>query len=294
VQEGTSLEVVTMHIMQIKLAALVADTERDWSNRIRLLLYPSWEGKNAVGAVLAERDAVFSAEVSLPAAKDLMVENITLSSRLNLKDPVPFFKELNNIDLTTWRFRILRAAPGDCFDVGLLFIDANTSNVCLWLGDVKSAAEHTASPKPPRASLPGTFNSGKREKAVKRGLDKIRACLEKIHTQKTGEGLGAGEVQEKGGIPITASGRALTEGRVLLSYLSTQPEWGKFTAGDSTRCAVTVVGRDLVEKFLTPTFFPSYALLSAVAAPATKQAIPAAKLVRGKEGIRPAKKVCAE
>jgi hypothetical protein len=199
---------------------------------------------------------------------------------------------------------ILRGAPGDCFEIGLLFIDAKTGDVCLWLGDNTSAAVDTAAPGV-RASLPETFNSGKKEIAVQTGLAKIRASLKESPTtwtktgeggtgeaqenggnhkrtpkskstrrKKTGEGGAAGEGQENGGnhLQISPTGRALTEGRVLYSYLSTHWGHAKFTPGDSTRCDVTVVGRDVVEKFVTPTFFPFYALFWSMAVPAARQA----------------------
>jgi hypothetical protein len=268
-------------MLQIKLAALVADTGRERKMHISIesLLHPGWSYV-AVDAHLAERNAVFRAQVSLPEVMELKVGKITLPYRLNAEDPVRFFETLNAIDLTSCRFKILRGAAGDCFDVGLLFIDARTGDVCLWLGDNTSAAEDSSPPTELRASLPDTFNSGKKETAVQTGLAKIRASLKGSPTTKTKtceEGEAAGEGQENGGnhLQISPAGRALTEGRVLFAYLSTHQGRGKFTAGDSTRCDVTVVGRDVVEHFLTPTFFPFYALFRSAAGPAARQ-------VRGK------------
>jgi hypothetical protein len=284
VQEGTPLEVAAMHMLQIRLAALVADSARERYISIESLFYPRWSEVARVETLLADTNVVFGALVSLPATESMhfSVKEMLLT-RLN-KNPVQFFQELNAIDLTERRFQILRGAAGDCFDVGLLFIDAKTDNVCLWLGDMKSAAEHRVPPEVTLATLPDTFNSGKKEVAVKTGLDKIRASLAKkghqkqqksVRQKRTGEEGEAGEVKveekmEKHGL-ITASGRALTEGRVLLSFLSTQPGPGKFTAGNSTRCDVAVVGRNVVRAFLTEAFFPYYALFRSVAAPTAKQ-----------------------
>ncbi len=65
-----------------------------------------------------------------------------------------FFEALNAIDLTSCRFLILRGTADDCFGAGLLFIDAGSDDVCLWLGDMRSAAEDSAGPREARASFP--------------------------------------------------------------------------------------------------------------------------------------------
>lgn len=141
-QEGTPLEVAVMRMLQVKLAAKVEDPGTE-SRQVSLqdLLYPGWYEK-AEGADQAAASAVFRAVVSLPDKNNpnFCVDVVQPTARLNA-NPKKFFQLLNGIDLSGCRFVVLRGAPYDCFDVGLLFVDARTGRVCLWLGDMKSAKE---------------------------------------------------------------------------------------------------------------------------------------------------------
>lgn len=252
VAEGTSLELVAMRVMQIKLAALVAYSGAKRSISIEDLFFPAWS-KFAVGADQAQSSIVFSATVRLPKSGPFTVKEHVVHARLN-KDATKFFHEVNAINLSKSCFKVLRAAAGDCFDVGLVFIDAETGNACVMLLDMKSAAVDGAS----LAALPlvGTFKEEKKEKAVKAGLEVIKVWWSNGGSKN---------------LKMSPAGRALLDGRVLLSYLSTRQGPGKFVAGDSSHCDVTVVGRDVAKLFLTEAFFEYYALFRSVAKPSVKQ-----------------------
>lgn len=76
---------------------------------------------------------------------------------------------------------------------------------------------------------------------------------------------------------VSPAGEALLDGRVLLSYVATKVGDGRFTAGNATRCDVTVVGRETTRLILTPAIFAYYEVFRSIAAPAP----PAAKKVPG-------------
>lgn len=249
---GTPPEEIALRMLQVRLSAKVEDPAGARRVSIQELCYPDWP-QRAEATDAAANNPVYSALVSLPDRGSLHFSacESVLYCRLN-KDPVGFYHKLSAFDLTKSRFKVLHAAPGDCFDLGLLFVDAKTDKVCLWLGHMRSPRREGASTALQQLR---TLKGRSPERAVATALQRI-----------------LDEVQGDESIAVNPVGQALLEGRVLLSYLTTREGPGGFIPGDATRCDVTVVGREVARLFLTDAFFAYYDIYRPVAASAAKRA----------------------